>query len=68
MKHDEAETNSRREFLKTSAVAGTGAAVAALLPGAAAAAVDAESVPAPDKKKGYQQTQHVLDYYKTAKL
>ncbi len=68
MKHDEAETSSRREFLKTSAVAGTGAAVAALLPGAAAAVVEAESVPAPAKKKGYQQTQHVLDYYKTAKL
>jgi anaerobic selenocysteine-containing dehydrogenase len=59
--------NSRREFLKTGAAIGAGAAASALLPWPAAAEVEASQESA-GKKKGYQLTQHVLDYYKSAKL
>ena len=59
--------NSRRELLKTGAAIGAGAAAFALLPGTAVAEVDA-SQEAAGKKTGYQLTQHVLDYYKSAKL
>ena len=65
-KHD--SENGRREFLKTGAAIGAGAAVSALLPGTAAAEGEAEHAADGKAKKGYQLTQHVLDYYKTAKL
>jgi len=59
--------NSRRGFLKTGATIGAGAAASALLPGTAIAEVEAPQEAA-GKKKGYQVTDHVLDYYKSAKL
>lgn len=57
--------NSRREFIKSSAIAGAGLAAGAALPGAAMASVSDDG---PEKKKqqGYQLTQHVIDYYKSA--
>ena len=57
--------SSRREFIKTSALAGAGLAAGAALPGAAMASVS-EDMPAEKKQQGYQVTQHVIDYYKSA--
>ena len=75
MKHDEnhpkPSPEARREFLKAGAVVGailgSGAAAGALLPDAAAAA---SQEPAPDQpgQQGYKVTQHVLDYYRTARI
>ena len=65
---DQDNRNGRREFIKTGAAVGAGAAASALLPGAAAAAVDDGREGAGKRKKGYQLSQHVLDYYRTAKL
>jgi len=59
--------NSRRDFLKTGAAIGAGAAASALLPGSASAGIGA-SQEASGRKKGYRLTPHVLDYYKSAKL
>lgn len=71
MKHDQTDLESRREFLKAGAavgaIVGTGAATAALLPGAVAAAPE-EPVQAQAKQKGYQASQHVLDYYRAARI
>jgi hypothetical protein len=66
MKHDDSQTTSRREFLKAGAVISTGAALTTLLP--ATAAVEPEESAGKPKSKGYQLTQHVLDYYKTARF
>ena len=55
----------RREFVKTSALAGACLAAGVALPGAAAASVDVEEAEQ-NKQKGYQLTQHVIDYYKAA--
>ena len=68
MKEQDSRTHGRREFLKTGAAIGVGAAVSALLPSTAAAAVEAERETAAKAQKGYQVTAHVIDYYKTAKL
>ena len=65
-KHD--SENSRREFLKTGAAIGAGAAASVLLPGTAAAEAGDDRETVGRKQKGYQLTRHVLDYYKTAKL
>ena len=67
MKEQDSRSSSRREFLKTGAAVGAGAAASALLPGAAAAA-EAEAPATAEAKKGYQLTQHVLDYYRSAKF
>ena len=58
----------RRTFLRDTAVAGAGAAIASVLPGVATAAgSDAPDAQAASdiQQQGYQLTQHVLDYYKT---
>ncbi len=57
-------TNSgRREFIRTTAIAGAGATVTAVLPGTAMAAeTDAESIKPVEK---YRVTRHISDYYKT---
>jgi anaerobic selenocysteine-containing dehydrogenase len=67
MKEQDSRSSSRREFLKTGAAVGAGAAASTLLPGVAAAA-EVEAPAPTEAKKGYQLTQHVLDYYRTAKL
>lgn len=55
---------SRREFLKGAAAAG-GAAVVVATTGqnVAIAAEEIETVSTSNKAKGYQETQHVRDYY-----
>lgn len=66
MKKDQkhSQDDSRRKFLCGSAAAGLGVAVAAAIPGAATA--DADEQPSDDGgQKGYQLTQHIVDYYKT---
>ncbi len=55
----------RRTFVKSSVLLGTGTAAAGALPSAAVASIDTKSAPEP-KQKGYQVTQHVIDYYKSA--
>ena len=57
----------RRAFIKKSALAGAGVAAASMT----ATQVIADTGTSPDEpatKKGYQLTQHVLDYYKSADL
>ena len=56
--------NSRRAFIKNSALAGAGLAVGSTLPGAAVAETPTESAEKNDK--GYHLTQHIVDYYKSA--
>jgi hypothetical protein len=68
MKDTKADSGSRREFLKTGATLGAGAAVAALLPETAAAVVDEDPKLEKNEKRGYQLTQHVVDYYKTTTI
>jgi hypothetical protein len=66
MTKDKKETNrtSRRNFLRGSAVVGTGAAIAAAIPATAAAATQAQEEDAPTEE-GYRLTQHIADYYKS---
>ena len=67
MKEQDSRIKSRREFLKKGAAVGAGAAASAFLPGAAGAE-EAETAAPVEGKKGYQLTQHVLDYYRSAKI
>ena len=64
MKKDQKQIDDagRRSFLRGSATAGAGAAVAATVPGIALAADEPEI---DDEKKGYRLTDHVIAYYKT---
>ncbi len=70
MKHETSDAEGRRDFLKTGVAVGAGAAVGVLLPGAAAALEQAQPGHSgePPEKKGYQASQHVLDYYRTARI
>ncbi len=66
MKKQKTDLNhDRRAFVKKSAMATVGVTAATVIPGAALAS---EAVPKPESKqqKGYQLTQHVVDYYKSA--
>ena len=61
----QASNQARRNFIKTSAAVGAGvAATAAISTQAIADVTPTTSEPA--GQKGYQLTQHVLDYYKSA--
>ena len=55
----------RREFIKKSTLVGAGVAATSLASTRAIAEVSGESTEKPEQK-GYQLTQHVLDYYKSA--
>jgi hypothetical protein len=59
--------HARREFIKKTTLAGAGVATAGMASTSVIAAVgdDSEQKPA---QKGYQLTQHVLDYYKSADI
>jgi hypothetical protein len=59
------QNGSRRDFMKKATVAGAGITAAAVLPGAVHAAVS-EDQSLDKKQQGYQLTQHVIDYYKSA--
>lgn len=65
--HNQPKDQARREFIKKSTLAGAGVAAASMASTNAIAAVgdDSEQKPA---QKGYQLTQHVLDYYKSADI
>ena len=67
MNHDDTNPETRRDFLKASAALGASAAAAALLPEAVDAAPETPA-PAQPGQKGYEVTQHVLDYYRTARI
>ena len=57
----------RREFIKKSAIVGAGVTATAVASTSAIADVGATSADRPEQK-GYQISQHVLDYYKSADI
>jgi hypothetical protein len=60
------ERSSRRSFLRKSALIGGGVASAAALPGQVLAA---EEIIEPEvKNENYRMTEHIAEYYKSAKL
>lgn len=64
--HKQSHEVSRREFLRGSAAASVGAAMAATMPGAVMAAEDEQpQQTAQSSDKGYQLTSHVKKYYET---
>jgi len=60
------EDIGRRRFLSGVAAAGVGTAVAAAVPAGSALAGTGQPQAEAGGSKGYQLSQHVLDYYKTA--
>lgn len=67
---DERNDEKRRDFLKGMLV-GSGAAAVAIASGSALAGPETSDRPAPEPKarpKGYQETAHVREYYKTAQF
>lgn len=68
MTHKSIDSTDRRDFLKTTGTVGAGTAVAVLLPGVANAAAQVSDGESKDEKKGYQTSQHVLDYYRAARI
>lgn len=64
MKKQEMKQSGRRKFLRTSAVAGTGAAIVVSSPASALTLTETEQ--AEEKSTGYRVTEHVSAYYKTA--
>lgn len=56
----------RRAFVTKSTVVGVGVAAVAVLPGAAIANTVEPSAEPRKQQKGYQLTDHVADYYKSA--
>ena len=59
---------SRRIVFAGAGTAGALAAVAALLPGKPAETAAVKPVVDVDKTAGYQETPHVLHYYRTARI
>lgn len=57
--------SQRRAFLRGTAGAGMGVAVAATLPGLTSAAVKQAPEEKPEVQKGYRLTPHIAAYYKT---
>ena len=57
--------HNRRKFLRKSAATGAGVAIAAALPGLAAAGAEEMAGEAPKHDKGYRLTPHIAAYYKT---
>lgn len=55
----------RREFIKKSTLVGAGVAATSMASTAAIADIGSDVEQKPEQK-GYQLTQHVLDYYKSA--
>ena len=64
---NEASNQQRRDFIKKSTLVGAGVAATAMTSTTVIADV---STPGSDKpeQKGYQLSQHVLDYYKSADI
>jgi hypothetical protein len=57
----------RRAFIKKSTLVGAGVAATAMVSTRAIAGISSETVAETDQK-GYQLTQHVIDYYKSADI
>jgi len=57
--------HNRRKFLRNSASAGAGFAVAASLPGLASSEVEEGVTSESTSQKGYRLTPHIAAYYKT---
>jgi ribosomal protein S8E len=57
----------RRAFIKKSTLVGAGVAATTMVSTRAIAGVSGEIAAEPDQK-GYQLTQHVIDYYKSADI
>jgi hypothetical protein len=57
----------RREFIKKSTLVGAGVAATTMASTSAIAEISGETAEKP-VQKGYQLTQHVLDYYKSADI
>lgn len=64
MKKQQPDQTSRRKFLRNSAVAGAGAAIAVSAPASAVSLTEEEKVE--KKASGYRVTEHIAAYYKTA--
>ena len=64
-KNSQLKDQERREFIKKSTLVGAGVAASSMASTQAIAQVSDDPVEKP-AKKGYQLTQHVLDYYKSA--
>ncbi len=64
-KKTQPKDQERREFIKKSTLVGAGVAASTMATTEAIAQVSIDSAE-PTRKKGYQLTQHVLDYYKSA--
>ena len=65
-KHEKhVKRTSRREFLRDTAVVGTGVAAVAAMPVTAVAAVNAQVETDKPVDQGYHLTQHIVDYYKS---
>ncbi len=62
-----ASNQARRNFIKTSTLVGAGVAASAVASTPVIADVDPPSVEVKGQK-GYELTQHVLDYYKSADI
>jgi hypothetical protein len=63
--HKQKPDPKRRAFLRGTASAGVGVAVAASLPGLTNASMDEAESEAPQKNKGYRLTPHIAAYYKS---
>lgn len=68
MKNKSQQTDQeRRAFIKKSTLVGAGVAATTMASTRAIAGVSGETTEKPDQK-GYQLTQHVVDYYKSADI
>ena len=66
-KNSQLKDQERRQFIKKSTLIGAGVAATSMASTSAIADLDDDSPKNPEQKqKGYQLTQHVLDYYKSA--
>lgn len=61
-------TEERRTFLKKLAAAGGAGAAVVMTSRSALASADNEPAPEASKQRGYHETPHIRDYYRTAKL
>ena len=67
MKSNKPRDEERREFIKKTTLVGAAAAATAVASTGAIADVGPDTTQKPGQK-GYQLTQHVLDYYKSADI
>ena len=68
MKDKRKQTNqARRDFIKKSTLIGAGVVASSVASVEAIAAVNSDRAEQPEQK-GYQLTQHVMDYYKSTDI